>query len=233
MKLLAPFLLVAVLAGCGGSGRASAPDPSETPAAEATASATATATAAPANAAPRDWSRFGYDAQRTSAAPTGIAAADVARLHERRVGLPGTVDSAPIYLAGVRVAGERRDVILMTTTYGRTLALDAASAKVLWRFQPKSYASLAGTAQITTATPLSDRGFVYAASPDGDVHKLRLSDGREDAGWPVSVTKDATHEKIASALNLSRRRLLVTTGGYIGDAPPYQGKVVAIDAGTG
>ena len=42
-----------------------------------------------------------------------------------------------------------------------------------------------------------------------------------------------THEKIASALNLSRGLLLVTTGGYIGDAPPYQGHVVAIDAGSG
>jgi len=47
------------------------------------------------------------------------------------------------------------------------------------------------------------------------------------------VTRDPTHEKIAAALNLFRGNLLVTTGGYIGDAPPYQGKVVAIDHANG
>jgi len=227
MRFFPLALLAAALAGCG-NGAGPAPRATTTPGPAATE-------ATIARAAPRaqDWARFGDDAQRTNAAPRGIAAGDVAKLRERRVALPGTVDSSPIYVAGVRVAGKRRNVIVMTTTYGRTLALDAASAKVLWRFQPRSYASLAGTAQITTATPLSDRRFVYAASPDGDIHKLRLADGREAAGWPVSVTRDATHEKIASALNLSGGRVLVTTGGYIGDAPSYQGKVVSISASSG
>jgi hypothetical protein len=49
----------------------------------------------------------------------------------------------------------------------------------------------------------------------------------------VAITRDATHEKIASSLNLSQGTLFVTTGGYIGDAPPYQGKVVAIAAASG
>jgi outer membrane protein assembly factor BamB len=205
---------------------------------------TSTAAGAPAarhavSAAParnsRDWPRFGYDAARTSATPLGIAPGRVATLRERRIALPGTVDSSPIYLAGVRVGGADHDVIVMTTTYGRTLALDAASGKALWRFTPSSYGAVADSAQITTATPVSDRRFVYAASPDGRIHKLALASGREAGGgaWPVAVTRDPTHEKIASALNLSGRRVLVTTGGYIGDAPPYQGKVVSIDSGSG
>jgi hypothetical protein len=49
----------------------------------------------------------------------------------------------------------------------------------------------------------------------------------------VSVTFDPTHEKIASALNISGRELIVTTGGYIGDAPPYQGHIVTIDRRSG
>jgi hypothetical protein len=49
----------------------------------------------------------------------------------------------------------------------------------------------------------------------------------------VSVTRDATHEKLAAALNLAGPYLLVATGGYIGDAPPYQGHVVAIDRESG
>jgi hypothetical protein len=216
-----------LLAGCGAS--------PERGAGAASGGHVRPAAPARAAAATRDWTRFGYDAARTSAAPRGIAPGDVARLHERRVSLPGTVDASPLYLAGVRVKGARRDVLVVTTTYGRTLALTASSGRVLWRFQPRSYGALAGTPQFTTATPAADRRFVYAASPDGRIHKLRLSDGREARGgrWPVAVTKDAGHEKIASSLNLSGRHVLVTTGGYIGDAPPYQGKVVSIDRGSG
>ena len=51
--------------------------------------------------------------------------------------------------------------------------------------------------------------------------------------WPASVTRNAGHEKLASALNVSGRYVLATTGGYIGDAPPYQGKVLSIDRASG
>ena len=225
MKVVSLVLFVAALVACGGSKTPAVASRTAAPSAT-TPSPTATAAAAPA-----DWNRFGYDAQKTSDAPHGIAASAVAGLHERRISLPGTVDASPIYLSGVG----GRDLLVMTTTYGRTLALDAATGKTVWRFTPSSYAHVAGTAQITTATPLSDRRYVYAASPDGRIHKLRLSNGRQVSSghWPVSVTRDPTHEKIASSLNLTGGTLLVTTGGYIGDAPPYQGKVVAISAAGG
>jgi len=148
----------------------------------------------------------------------------------------GTADSSAIYLRGVLVDGARHDTLFVTTTYGKTLALDASSGRVLWRFVPRGIAGWAGSPQITTATPAADpnRRFVYAASPDGLVHKLLVANGREAAGgWPVRITFDPTHEKIAAALNFSRGRVLVTTGGYYGDAPPYQGHVVTIAAATG
>jgi outer membrane protein assembly factor BamB len=222
IRTAAAALAAAVLAaGCGSRGDGAA-------AATTTAAAAAAATPAPA-ATGGDWPQFGYDAARADAAPKGIAPGAVAKLRERRIRLPGTVDSSPIYLAGAD-----RDRIVMTTTYGRTIALDAATGKPLWRFEPRSYGSVAGSAQITTATPASDGRFVYAASPDGRIHKLRLADGREVGGrWPVALTTDAGHEKIAAALTLSGGRLIATTGGYIGDAPPYQGKVVAIDRASG
>jgi hypothetical protein len=47
------------------------------------------------------------------------------------------------------------------------------------------------------------------------------------------VTRLPEREKLGTALNLAAGRLLVTTGGYIGDQPPYQGHVVALDAGSG
>lgn len=186
-----------------------------------------------------DWPRFGFDPARSNAAPasTGITTANVGRLGRQQVVLDGTVDSSPIYLHAATVAGKRRDVFVVTTTYGKTLALDATSGAVLWRYLPPGIEAWQGSFQITTATPVADpeRAFVYAASPDGRIHKLALADGREvrDQGWPVTITRDPTHEKIPSALNLVGDLVLATTGGYIGDAPPYQGHVAAIDRRSG
>jgi outer membrane protein assembly factor BamB len=184
-----------------------------------------------------DWPEFGLDPQRSDASglSTGITAANVSHLHRVSVSLPGTIDSSPIYLHGVSVAGAVRDTTVVTTTYGKTLALDASSGRILWTFTPRGYSRWAGSYRITTTSPVADpnRRFIYAASPDGRIHKLSLAAGSEAHGWPVSVTRDAGHEKLAAALNVTGRYVLATTGGYIGDAPPYQGHIVAIDRASG
>ena len=41
------------------------------------------------------------------------------------------------------------------------------------------------------------------------------------------------HEKLAAALNIDGPDVIATTGGYFGDAPPYQGHVVLIDRASG
>lgn len=138
--------------------------------------------------------------------------------------LDGTVDSSPIYVHGLFV---------VTTTYGRTEAIDASSGAVRWRFTPPGYASWAGSPQITTATPVSDpsENWIYAASPGGRIYKLSATNGH--AAWSVSITRLPSREKIASALNYANGRVIATTGGYIGDAPPYQGHVAVIDGANG
>jgi outer membrane protein assembly factor BamB len=137
----------------------------------------------------------------------------------------------------VRMAGRTRDVIVVTTSYGRTLALDAATGATLWTYSPSDIGSYQGSAQITTASPIADpdRRYVYAASADGLIHKLSLLTGRQvhSVHWPVRVTFDPAHEKLASALNISGRDVVVVTGGYIGDQPPYDGHVVLIDRSSG
>jgi PQQ-like domain len=182
-----------------------------------------------------DWPMFGYRAARPNSGPsaTGITAANVGRLRRQRVLLDGTVDSSPIYLHGVRVRGAVHDVLFVTTTYGRTEAIDASSGRVLWRYTPAGYASWAGTAQITTATPAADPGrkWIYAASPDGRIQKLSVSDGH--LIWRTRITVLPSREKIASALNYWHGRVIATTGGYIGDAPPYQGHVALLAASNG
>jgi outer membrane protein assembly factor BamB len=186
-----------------------------------------------------DWTRFGYDAARHNAGParTGITAANIRRLRRQRVALDGTVDSSPIYLRGAAVEGRRRDVFFVTTTYGKTIAVDAGDGSVLWRFTPRGFSSWAGSDQITNSTPVADPGrrYLYAAAPDGRIHKLSVSNGREvvSGSWPAVVTRLPSREKLGTALNFARGLVLVTTGGYIGDAPPYQGHVAAIDARSG
>ncbi len=177
-----------------------------------------------------DWTRFGYDASRSSDDPnsTRITAANVGSLVRKQVQLPGTVDSSAIYLKSVSVEGKTHDTLFVTTTYGITLAIDAHSGAILWQWKPPSYSSLAGTYQITTATPVADPGrkYIYAASPDGDIQKLSVANGH--AAWRLSITKLPAREKIAASLNYANGHVLATTGGYIGDQPPYQGHVAII-----
>jgi hypothetical protein len=172
-----------------------------------------------------DWGRFGFDAARRSvSSDAAITAKNAAKLVRRRVRLDGTVDSSPIYVGGK---------LVVTTTYGKTEALSPSTGRALWRFTPPSYSHLAGSAQITNATPVAstDGSAVYAAAPDGRIRKLRLADGR--VLWTTRITRDPTHEKITSSLNVARGLVIATTGGYIGDAPPYQGHVVTISERTG
>ena len=185
--------------------------------------------------AAQDWPMFGGNVQSTSAnpQPTGITAANVGKLSRRQVELPGTVDASAIYLHGVDIHGARHDAIFVTTTYGKTLAIDAASGAILWTYTPASYSKLAGTRQITNSTPVADpdRQFIYAASPDGYIQKLAIDDGH--VVWRTAITRLAHREKMDSPLKFFRGHIIAVTAGYIGDAPPYQGHVAILDGRSG
>jgi hypothetical protein len=207
LKALSVIVAAAIAAGCAGSGAAGAQSSSSA-----------------------DWTRFGYDESRSSDDPrsTGITAANVASLVRKQVQLPGTVDASAIYLKGVSVNAATHDTLFVTTTYGITLAIDAHSGSILWQWKPPSYSSFAGSAQITTATPVADPGrkWIYAASPDGDIQKISVANGH--AAWRLSITRLPSREKIAASLNYANGHVIATTGGYIGDKPPYQGHVAVI-----
>jgi outer membrane protein assembly factor BamB len=215
------------LVACGGHTIASATAPAKTQ--------PATTGASTAQVPTGDWLEFDYDAQRSGVGPgdTGITAANLGSLQTRVVHVDGTVDSSAVEVAGVAVHGRARDVIVVTTTYGKTIAIDPATGQRLWEFTPADIGSYVGSGQVTTASPIvdPDRRYVYAASADGFIHKLALASGHQL--WSTRVTFDPTREKIASALNISGGQVVVTTGGYYGDAPTYQGHVVTIDRGSG
>ncbi|HEX7018606.1 MAG TPA: PQQ-binding-like beta-propeller repeat protein, partial [Gemmatimonadaceae bacterium] len=204
--------------------------------AASTSADTTTGRGQPARASStHDWTRFGWNAARTSASadPTGIDSANVGTMKRQQVAIDGTVDGSAIYLHGVQVRGAAHDALFVTTTYGKTLAIDANDGALLWRFTPPGYDSFAGSYRITNSTPVADpdRQFIYVAAPDGFVRKLAIADGH--VAWSTSITQLPTREKIASPLNYDRGHVIATTGGYIGDAAPYQGHVAVLDAASG
>ena len=140
-----------------------------------------------------DWLRFDFNAQRSGVGPssTGITSHNLGQLKLQKVHVNGTVDSSAIELHALTVKGQTRDVAIMTTTYGRTFALDARTGAHAVGVHPGDIHSYEGSAQITTATPIADpnRRFVYASSPDGRIHKLRS----QTATRSVRRVADAGH----------------------------------------
>ena len=215
------FACAAVAVACGGHAAAGALN--------------TTASSAHARVAAGDWLTFDYDSQRNGVGPsnTGITASNLGQLTLRTVQINGIADSSAVERSDVDVGGRVRDLIAVTTSYGKTIAIDPATGARLWEFVPRGVNASPGNPQVTTSTPVidPDRQYLYSASPDGVIHKLSVATGHQV--WSRRVMFDPVHEKIASALNISGPYLVVVTGGYDGDIPPYDGHVVTIYRSSG
>ncbi|MGD0473882.1 MAG: PQQ-binding-like beta-propeller repeat protein [Candidatus Velthaea sp.] len=169
-------------------------------------------------AKPADWPLFGHDAMRSAVSADGaLTSANVARLALRwHIVLGSVADSAPI------VVGDR---LFQTSRDGTTYGIDAASGQIVWRFETHG-------PNITTSVPAYDPAtrVLYVPGVDGNIHKLDPADGHEQRGngFPAAITLARDTEKNASPLNLANGFLYAQTSGYIGDATPYIGHVVAI-----
>ncbi len=182
-----------------------------------------------------DWIEFGWNVQSTSAPTfnTGITASNVGSMVRHEVAIDGIVDASAIYLHDVTVKGAKHNVFFVTTTYGKTIAIDADQGKVLWEYTPPKFDSWNNTRQITNSTPVADpdRESIYAAAPDGTVQKLSVAEGH--VLWTTPITLLPTREKMDSPLKIFNGHIVAVTGGYIGDRPPYQGHVAILDAQSG
>jgi outer membrane protein assembly factor BamB len=216
-----------------------APATATAPAATAIRATPTGASAPPAASSPPgrpagDWVRFGFDPARSGVNPleTQISPQTVAGLRQQwRVTLPGVADSSPILLHDLAFPdGTAHDVLYVTTRDGRLLAVDAANGAVLWGKQPSG-------PKITHSSPVADpaRKLVYAYGLDGLLHRYDAvtGDERTGDGWPVQITLMRDTEKESSSLNIAGDTIYVTTSGYLGDAPPYQGHAVIVDTPTG
>jgi len=169
-------------------------------------------------ARPADWPQFGHDAARDGvAADTGLDATTVMQLHVRwHIMLDTVADTAPI------VVGHR---LFETDRAGTTYAIDVDDGRIVWRFTTHG-------PNITTSVPAydPDDGALYVPGVDGALHELDPSTGREvrKRGFPAAITLAPQTEKNASPLTLANGYLYAQVSGYIGDATPYVGHVVAI-----
>jgi outer membrane protein assembly factor BamB len=189
------------------------------------------ATLLPARAA--DWPLFGFDPARSSfnSAETTLTVGNVHLLREHwQIALGSVADSTPILLQHVRVGRSDRTMLYQTTLSGVTLGIDAASGKILWKFATSG-------PNYTHSTPAADPSgkSIYAPGVDGKVHKLNASNGHEihAAGFPARLTIMDSTEAVESPLNVANGYLYATTSGYDGDAPPYDGHVVAVNLSSG
>jgi PQQ-like domain len=221
--IVALALLAALLAGC------------------ATSSTSTAVTPMPSKSTPTanrggnvDWPIFGFDSARSSVnlLETALDPQTVGGLHRMwSIALSGVADSSPVYLHGLRLAnGSTADVLYLTTRDGRLVAVNASSGQILWSVQNKGV-------RYTTSSPAIDpsRAYVYSYGLDGTLRKFNVVTGAEvtSGGWPIRITTMPTTEKESSSLNIGNGRIYVTTAGYPGDAPPYQGHVVAARLDTG
>ncbi|MFY9720302.1 MAG: PQQ-binding-like beta-propeller repeat protein [Candidatus Cybelea sp.] len=189
------------------------------------------ATLAPAAAT--DWPVFGFDPARSSfnSAERRITVGNVHRLHVRwQIALGNVADSTPILLQHVHVGRAHIPMLFQTTSNGVTLGIEATSGKILWHHTTPG-------STVTNSTPAADPSgtSIYVPGIDGKVHKLSAATGREEhaPGFPARITLLPLTEKDASPLNVANGYLYAVTSGYYGDAPPYDGHVVAIRLSDG
>ncbi|MCL4559444.1 MAG: PQQ-binding-like beta-propeller repeat protein [Chloroflexi bacterium] len=208
----------------------------------------ATQTPQPARPANFSWLQFGGNPQHNgvNSQETAITPSNVSSLKKiYQVTLPGQPDTGIATLSGVQTPQGVKNVLYMTTTDGRILAVDASNGDLLWQHQyPPNGCTVWDQSQpcYTTSAPAIDPDlkYVYSYGLDGKVHKYQVGNGEEviTGGWPVTVTLKPDFEKSSAALAVATAKngnsyLYVTLSGYPGDRGNYQGHLVTINLETG
>ena len=168
---------------------------------------------------------FGHDSARSGVdvGDTILTTSNVSQLVEKwQISLGGQVaDSTPILLGSV---------LYQTAKNGETFAINAKTGAILWTY------STSGP-NITQSTPVADPSgsSIYVPGIDGMIHKLNASTGAEitGGGFPATLTLIPSTEKDASPLNLANGYLYATVSGNYGDAPYYDGHVIAVNLSSG
>jgi outer membrane protein assembly factor BamB len=145
-------------------------------------------------------------------------------------------DGSPVFMSAVETRRGIRDLLIVTTTAGRLVAMDANSGVRIWQTDPPE------GPRWTTSSPAASGNYVFAYSLDGYVHRYDIATGEEvtGPGWPALITLKGDVEKGSSNITIAtaknhRTYLYMTIAAYPdpGDAGDYQGHLVTVDIASG
>jgi len=182
-----------------------------------------------------DWLQIEHDAARTGEAAdeTTITTANVGSLSTAwNADLDGKVTAQPLFVGGVTVAGQSKDVVIAATNANSVYAVDAATGATLWR---RNLGSVANNCAIPGGYGIGApgaidraRGRLYVVADGGQLRTLSLSDGTDAAASVALITNPATN-KVWGGLTLVGSSLYVSTASDGCDTPPWRGVVDRVD----
>jgi quinohemoprotein ethanol dehydrogenase len=217
--------LVALLAACG-SKQSPAPVASEPKTSTAPKLAVDAARLTAADSEAGTWMTYGrtYDEQRFSPLKQ-INAQNVGQLqlawHYDLDAAHRVQESTPIVVDGV---------MYVTSAWSKVFALDAATGKQLWVFDP----AVPGAAGIKGCCDVPNRGVavwngkVYVGAFDGRLIAIDASTGKQ--AWSVSTVDDADNYSITGAPRIVKGKVII---GNAGGEYKARGYVTAYDAESG
>ena len=152
--------------------------------------------------------------------------------------LPEASDGSPVFVSGVSTRRGTRDLLIVNTTAGRLVAMDASTGVRMWQTEPPE------GPRWTTSSPAVDPSgiYIFGYALDGYVHRYELATGEEaiGPGWPALITLKGDVEKGSSNITIATARnhrsyLYMTIAAYPdpGDDGDYQGHLVTVDIESG
>jgi len=168
---------------------------------------------------------------------TLAAAANLTRDLSFNGTIVGNVYSQPLYVEG----GPSGSVVIVATESNNVYALNATTGAIVWQRNAGTPSSgMGGISPLgITGTPVVDlatRSLFFNAvisGPNNLIFSLNVDTGAINPGWPVDVNArisgfDSTRQSARAALGLLGTTVYVAYGGYLGDAPPYFGRVLGV-----
>ncbi len=192
--------------------------------------------------------RTGWQQAETALTPSAVAADGMARIWTSPA-LDGDLYGQPLFVQGVMIGGQPRDVVYVATENDSLWALDAHTGAAIWgpvTFGTPAPASSLACGDINpvgvTGTPVIDpaKGAIYAVGLTDAAGTLGyelvaadLATGALLPGYPVPIAPpglDPTVQEQRGALTLlpGGNVLDVPFGGYYGDCGDYHGWVQQI-----
>ena len=152
--------------------------------------------------------------------------------------LPEATDGSPVYVNNVINKNQIHNLLIVNTTRGRLVAIDAANGQTVWQTNPPD------GPRWTTSSPAVDptHTYVFGYALDGYVHRYNVRTGVEvtGRGWPALITLKGDVEKGSSNISIATAAdgntyLYMTIAAYPdpGDDGDYQGHLVTVDLASG